>query len=208
MGTVPKRGTSRLETGNWVGSMHRVCRPSIDFRVWNYSRRLCPSWGIQASVFYSLMLAWPSPWRQTCYYTSNLSKRGTPRGRHTGSRFHRHKSQENQNRNWKLARTTFVTFIPRLIVEDKYTNARRSAVKVFGQALQSLAELFFKERYPDDEERQRFAARVRADVENPDYRLYTISYAISKDESNLVIPSSGVNLIFIVSHDCNELPEF
>lgn len=102
----------------------------------------------------------------------------------------------------------FLIFVTRLILDDKYTNARRSAVKVFGQALQSLAELFSKERYPDDEERQKFAARVRADIENPDYRLYTISYTISKDNANLVIPSSGVNLIFKVSHDCNELREF
>ena len=85
-----------------------------------------------------------------------------------------------------MAWTTFVTFynLP-LILDDKYTNARRSAVKVFGEALQSLAYLFFKERYPDDEERQRFAARVREDVENPAYRLYTISYTILKDNANI-----------------------
>ena len=89
-----------------------------------------------------------------------------------------------------MAGTTFVTlFTPPLILDDKYTNARRSAVKVFGKALESLAELFFKERYPDDEERQRFAAKVREDVENPDYRLYTISYPMLKDKTNLVIPS-------------------
>ena len=104
-----------------------------------------------------------------------------------------------------MAGRTFVTFITPLILDDKYTNARRSAVKVFGQSLESLAELFFKERYPDDEERQRFAARVRADVDNPDYRLYTISYPTLKDKANLVIPSCGVNLIFTASNDCNEL---
>ena len=67
----------------------------------------------------------------------------------------------------------------KLILDDKYSSARRSAVKVFGGALESLAYLFFKDRYPDDEERQKFAAQVRADVENLDYRLYTISYTIS-----------------------------
>ena len=30
--------------------------------------------------------------------------------------------------------------------------------------------------YPNDHERDEFAQRVKADLENPDYRLYTISY--------------------------------
>ena len=74
-------------------------------------------------------------------------------------------------------------------------------MKVFGEALQSLAELFFKERYPDDEERQRFAAKVRGDVENPDYRLYTTSYAIRNMLLIQVIPSSDVNRVFTTIHD-------
>lgn len=86
-------------------------------------------------------------------------------------------------------------------LDDKYTNSRRSAVKVYGEALQSLAELFFKERYPDDDERQKFAERVRADVENPYYRLYTISYAIRNMLLIQVIPSSDVNRIFTTIHD-------
>jgi len=33
-----------------------------------------------------------------------------------------------------------------------------------------------KKYYPDDRERDEFAQRVKADLENPEYRLYTISY--------------------------------
>ena len=33
-----------------------------------------------------------------------------------------------------------------------------------------------KKYYPDDRERDEFSQRVKADLENPEYRLYTISY--------------------------------
>jgi hypothetical protein len=53
--------------------------------------------------------------------------------------------------------------------------ARRAALSVFRGALIALTE-HMKKHYPDDHERDEFAQRVKADLENPEYCLYTISY--------------------------------
>jgi hypothetical protein len=54
-------------------------------------------------------------------------------------------------------------------------SARRAAINVFGGALVALAEIM-KEHYPDEEERHKFAERVKTELENPEYRLYSVSY--------------------------------
>jgi hypothetical protein len=53
-------------------------------------------------------------------------------------------------------------------------------VKVFGGALETVGDLYMKEQIPDNEERQLFAANVRADIENLNHQLYTISYILLK----------------------------
>ena len=57
----------------------------------------------------------------------------------------------------------------------KSVEARRAALSVFRGALIALTE-HMKKYYPNDQERDEFAQRVKADLENPEYRLYTISY--------------------------------
>ena len=57
----------------------------------------------------------------------------------------------------------------------KLVEARRTALSVFRGALMALTE-HMKKCYPDDRERDEFAQRVKADLENPEYHLYTISY--------------------------------
>lgn len=54
--------------------------------------------------------------------------------------------------------------------------ARRSAVKVFGGALETVTNHLTKKECPDEEERRIFASKVYADIANTNYHLYTISY--------------------------------
>ena len=69
-----------------------------------------------------------------------------------------------------LLRTVFLIELDSELVEARYT-----ALSVFRGALIALTE-HMKKYYPNDHERDEFAQRVKADLENPDYRLYTISY--------------------------------
>jgi hypothetical protein len=53
--------------------------------------------------------------------------------------------------------------------------AAASALKVFGEAIEALAHGILKRHYPDPVKRRDFGKRIRADIENPEYRLYTFS---------------------------------
>jgi hypothetical protein len=64
-------------------------------------------------------------------------------------------------------------------LDGKLVEARRAALSVFRGALMALTE-HMKKYYPNDDERDEFAQRVKADLENPEYRLYTISYMSSQ----------------------------
>ena len=60
-------------------------------------------------------------------------------------------------------------------IDKKHVGARRAALSVFSGAFGALIN-HMKEQYPDEGERQKFTERVQADLANPEYRLYTISY--------------------------------
>ncbi len=79
-----------------------------------------------------------------------------------------------------MARRFITPFSDGILIElgRKSVEARRAALSVFRGALIALTE-HMKKYYPNDQERDEFAQRVKADLENPEYRLYTVSY-ISK----------------------------
>jgi hypothetical protein len=76
-----------------------------------------------------------------------------------------------------MAKRLTTPFINGVLIEldRKLLEARRAALSVFRGALMALTE-HMKKYYPNDDERDGFAQRIKADLENPDYRLYTISY--------------------------------
>lgn len=55
------------------------------------------------------------------------------------------------------------------------SDAKRMAIDVWSGAYTALVERL-KKWYPDDAERERFAERVKADLLNPDYHMYSVSY--------------------------------
>jgi len=80
-----------------------------------------------------------------------------------------------------MARRFDNTFADGILIElgRKLVDARRAALSVFRGALMALTE-HMRKYYPNDEERDKFAQRVKADLENPEYRLYTISYVFKQ----------------------------
>jgi hypothetical protein len=64
---------------------------------------------------------------------------------------------------------------PITLTGTRILGARRAALAVFTGAFGALIN-HMKSAYPDQEERDKFTKRVQADLENPEYKLYTISY--------------------------------
>lgn len=61
--------------------------------------------------------------------------------------------------------------------------AARKAIAVWNGAIVALVDKL-KHVYPDDTERARFAQKVVSDLENPEYRLYSIAYVYRIDFAN------------------------
>lgn len=58
--------------------------------------------------------------------------------------------------------------------------AQKTALAVFKGALVALTE-HMRDHFSTEHDRQLFADKVVEDLENPDYRLYTLSYCPSED---------------------------
>jgi hypothetical protein len=63
-------------------------------------------------------------------------------------------------------------------IDVRLADARNTAFDVWSGAYGALVERLTVS-YPDEVERAKFVDRLRADLRNPDYRLYSIAYDYS-----------------------------
>jgi hypothetical protein len=70
---------------------------------------------------------------------------------------------------------------------------RNRALNVFRGALMALCDTF-KRQIPNADDRKKFAEEVKADLENPDYCFYSISYTSFEGDLTVAILLSDANL--------------
>jgi hypothetical protein len=80
----------------------------------------------------------------------------------------------------------------RLMPGSSLAEVRNRALNVFRGALMALCDTF-KKQIPDAEDRKKFAQEVKADLENPDYCFYSISYSSLEIRLSIGILLSDVN---------------
>jgi hypothetical protein len=70
---------------------------------------------------------------------------------------------------------------------------RNRALNVFRGALMALCDTF-KRQIPNADDRKKFAEEVKADLENPEYCFYSISYTSFEGDLTVAILLSDANL--------------
>jgi hypothetical protein len=76
--------------------------------------------------------------------------------------------------------------LQRLKSGSSLSEVRNRALNVFRGALMALCDTF-KKQIPDANDRKKFAQEVKADLENPEYCFYSISYSSLEIRLNIGI---------------------